>query len=383
MAGRPLFSHLALCSRSPNSPGVFRILNCETPRWANWLAPVVIPTARPRHSIILPSPLTCKHWRRGGASNGLPSLTKPGFSPITLSSLPIQPIPVQKARVSVCLPFTRSCTTFLPTPSLILLSAKREARVPNYASREGSTGKWLGKRSKDTSRGKDERDTSTGVRRVKVPAATRGFLRRRAAVAVECSIRPRRDRLSARSLAWRVRLASRESGAGLFCDHRVLPLFFFYFFFNFSLRRQFVGCVGHAELAIDTPAASHPDYVLRTTPRANATPTPTRNDAATDSPRLRLDTPVLTPPVYRRMHRQTTFSLPVTRRVPHGGEEKNSLVCAAHALQTHTWRMLHISKQKPQAHFTGMQKCTTKKRMNSPAGSDLTRYRGEQGELKR
>lgn len=100
-------------------------------------------------------------------------------------------------------------------------------------------------------------------------------------------------------------------------------------------------------------------------------------------PRLRLDTPVLTPPVYRRTHRQTAFSLPVTRRVPHGGEEKNSLVCAAHALQTHTWRMLHISKPKPQAHFTGMQKCTTKKRMDSPAGSDLTRYRGEQGEFKR
>lgn len=126
MTRRPPFSHLARRSRSPNSPGVFRILNYETPRWANWLAPVVIPTARPRHSIILPSPLTCKHWRRGGASNGLPSLTKPGFSPITLSSLPIQPIPVQKARVSVCLPFTRSCTTLLPpplSPSLI-----REAR---------------------------------------------------------------------------------------------------------------------------------------------------------------------------------------------------------------------------------------------------------------
>lgn len=168
-------------------------------------------------------------------------------------------------------------------PSLLLLFAKREARVPNYASREGSTGKWLGNRNKDTSRGKDERDTSTGVRRVKVPAATRGFLRRRAVVAAEYSIRPRRDRLSARSLAWRVRLASRESGAGLFCDHRVLPLFFFSFFY-FSLRRQFVGCVGHAELAIDTPAASHPDYVSRTTPRANATPTPTRNDDATDSP---------------------------------------------------------------------------------------------------
>lgn len=170
-----------------------------------------------------------------------------------------------------------------PPPSLLLLFAKREARVPNYASREGSTGKWLGNRNKDTSRGKDERDTSTGVRRVKVPAATRGFLRRRAVVAAEYSIRPRRDRLSARSLAWRVRLASRESGAGLFCDHRVLPLFFFSFFY-FSLRRQFVGCVGHAELAIDTPAASHPDYVSRTMPRANATPTPTRNDDATDSP---------------------------------------------------------------------------------------------------
>lgn len=285
MTGRPLFSHLALCSRSPNSPGVFRILNCETPRWANWLAPVVIPTARPRHSIILPSPLTCKHWRRGGASNGLPSLTKPGFSPITLSSLPIQPIPVQKARVSVCLPFTRSCTTFLPPPSLILLSAKREARVPNYASREGSTGKWLGKRSKDTSRGKDERDTSTGVRRVKVPAATRGFLRRRAAVAAEYSIRPRRDRLSARSLAWRVRLASRESGAGLFCDHRVLPLFFFYFFLIF----RFVVSLWDVLATPSSPSTLQLHRTRITCCAQRRGPTP---------PRLRRGTtPPLTPPV--------------------------------------------------------------------------------------
>lgn len=45
--------------------------------------------------------------------------------------------------------------------------------------------------------------------------------------------------------------------------------------------------------------------------------------------------------------------------------------------------MLHISNKKRQAYFTGMHKYTTKKRMDSPAGSDLTSYRGEQGELKR
>lgn len=167
-----------------------------------------------------------------------------------------------------------------PPPPLLLLPAKREARFPNYASREGSTGKWLGNRNKDRSRGKDERDTSTGVRRVKVPAATRGFLRRRAVVAAEYSIRLRRDRLSARSPGVCVSLLVNLAQG---CSVITACSLDFFYLLKFLRRRQFVGCVGHAELAIDTPAASHPDYVSRTMPRANTTPTPTRNDA-TESP---------------------------------------------------------------------------------------------------
>lgn len=118
---------------SPYSPGVFRILNYETPRWANWLAPVVIPTARgltPRLS--LPSPLTCKQWRRGSASNDRPLLflTQPGFSPITFSSLLSNASrPRRLASASA-----RRLLRAAKLPLRSRLRSKLEACVPNDAS---------------------------------------------------------------------------------------------------------------------------------------------------------------------------------------------------------------------------------------------------------
>lgn len=166
-----------------------------------------------------------------------------------------------------------------------------------------------------------------------MPAASRRSPR--TTVAAEYSIRPRRDRLTLR-YAWLVRLASRDSGAGLFCDHHVLfsSLSLFCFFASLSVcqlcwpcrarhrRSRFIApgsCVAHSADGRPTPA-----------------PTPTNSFT-----HLRLHTPVLTPPVYRHTH-STTLSRPVMRRILRGDKERDSLVCCTyHTLNAQATDVTH------------------------------------------